>query len=287
VLVTNTTAAALAAKQATATIPIVVAAAGDLVEDGLVASIERPGGNLTRQLLRDLELAGKRVELLKEAVPHMVHMAVLTDPNTLSSRQITRAFEAEARALGVRLQRLDAGTPEAIAPALTTLTPSGADARMILESAMFRAHRRRILDLALTHRLPTVCGGKQYAEAGCLVSYSPNHNKLFRPAAVFVDKILKGAKPADLPVERPSTLELCVNLKTAQALGLTVPPSLLFQADVVLRQAPGIAPPCGDEWSCLTASVPVRTLVTKSADDPGCRGELWPLHLDGGGLGWG
>jgi putative ABC transport system substrate-binding protein len=120
-------------------------------------------------------------------------------------------------------------------PAFGTITTSGADALMIMDSAMFNAHRHRILDFARTSRLPTVCGGRLYAEAGCLVSYSPNHFELFRRAAVFVDKILKGTNPGELPVEQPATFELFVNLTTAHALGLTIPPALLFQADEVIR----------------------------------------------------
>jgi len=235
VIVTNSTQAVLAAKQATTTIPIVQAVGGDLEELGIVASLARPGGNITGQILRDPELAGKRLEMLKEAVPTITHVAVLVDPNGPGSPRSPSAFEREARALGVRLQRVEAGTPEAISDALATITQSGADALMIMDSSMFNSHRQRILDFARTHRLPTVCGVRLYAEAGCLMAYAPNLGAMFRRAAVFVDKILKGAKAADIPIELPHKLELVLNLTTAKALGVTFPPTLLNLADEVLK----------------------------------------------------
>jgi putative ABC transport system substrate-binding protein len=235
VIVTNTTAGVRAAKQATTTIPIVVTAAGDLVELGLVASLGRPGGNITGQILRDLELAGKRLELLKDAAPTITHVAILTDPTNPTHTHVLRVLEKEAHALGVRLQRVDAGTPEAISDALATIVHSGADALMIQDSAMFNAHRQRILDVVRTHRLPTVCGVRVYAEAGCLMAYAPNINEMLRHAAIFVDKILKGIKPADIPMELPHKLELVLNLTTAKTLGITFPPTLLLQADEVIQ----------------------------------------------------
>ena len=235
VIVTHTTPGVLAAKQATTSIPIVVMAADDLAQLGIVASLAQPGGNITGQILRDLELAGKRLELLKDAVPTITQVAILTDPNGPGYSQVPSAFEQEARALGVRLQRVDAGTPEAINDALARIAHSGAEALMIMDASMFNAHRHRILEFARTHRLPTVCGVRIYAEAGCLMAYAPNILEMFRRAAVVVDKILKGAKPGDLPVEQPAKFELVINLKTAQALGLTIPPTLLFQADEVIR----------------------------------------------------
>jgi putative tryptophan/tyrosine transport system substrate-binding protein len=236
VLVTNATLGARAAQQATTTIPIVVAFATDLVEAGLVASLARPGGNLTGQHGRDLEVMDKLLELLKEAVPTMTSVAVLTNltwnPFTPG---FTSALDAAAPALGVRLQHVDASDPEAFDAAFATIATSGAEALLIQNSFVFSVHRQRLLDVARAHRLPTVCNGRLYAEAGCLITYSPNALELYRRAAVFVDKILKGAKPGDLPVERPDKFELVINLKTAQALGLTIPPALLFRADEVLR----------------------------------------------------
>ena len=235
VIVTNTTAGVRAAKQATTTIPIVVTAAGDLVDLGLVASVARPGGNITGQILRDLELAGKRLELLKDAAPTITHVAILTDPTNSTHLHVLSVLEKEAHALGVELQRVDAGTPEAISDALATITHSGANGLMIQDSSMFNAHRQHILDVARTHRLPTVCGVRAYAEAGCLIAYAPNIDEMSWRAAIFVDKILKGIKPADIPMELPHKLELVLNLTTAKALGITFPPTLLGLADAVLK----------------------------------------------------
>jgi putative ABC transport system substrate-binding protein len=235
VIVTHTGAGVLAARQATATIPIVVAIGPDLVDLGLVASLAHPRGNITGQILRDAELAGKRFELLKDAVPTITHVAVLVDPGSTLSPAYVSDIEGAAHALGVRLQRVEAATLEAIDAALTTIATGGANALMIQDSALFSAQRQRILDFARTHRLPTVCGGRQYVEAGCLSAYSPNHVEMMRRAAVFVDKLLKGAKPADLPMELPSKLELFFNLQTAEGLGITLPPTLLSLADEVLK----------------------------------------------------
>jgi putative ABC transport system substrate-binding protein len=235
VIVTNSTQAVLAAQQVTTTIPIVQAVGGDLEELGLVASLARPGGNITGQILRDSELAGKRLEMLKNAAPTITHVAVLVDPTSPSAARSPSAFAREARALKVRVQQVEAGTPEAISDALAIIAQSGADALMIMDSSMFNSHRQRILDFARLHRLPTVCGVRVYAEAGCLMAYAPNIGAMFRRTASFVDKILKGAKPADIPIELPSTLELVLNLPTAQALGVTFPPTLLHLADEVIR----------------------------------------------------
>jgi putative ABC transport system substrate-binding protein len=181
-------------------------------------------------------VVGKLLELLKEAVPTITSVAVLTNltGNPLAPSFIS-AIDAAEQALGVRLQHIDPGGPEAFDAAFATIAASGAEALMIQNSFVFGVHHQRLLDFARTHRLPTVCSGRLYAEAGCLITYSPNSRELYRRAAVFVDKILKGAKPGDLPVERPDKFELVVHLKTAQALGLTIPPMLLFQVDEVIR----------------------------------------------------
>jgi putative ABC transport system substrate-binding protein len=235
VIVTHTGAGVLAAQQATATIPIVVAIGPDLADLGLVASLAHPRGNITGQILRDAELAGKRFELLKDAVPTITHVAVLVDPGSTLSPAYVSDIEAAAHALGIRLQRVEAATLEASDAALTTIATGGANALMIQDSALFSAQRQRILDFARTHRLPTVCGGRQYVEAGCLIAYSPNHVEMMRRAAVFVDKLLKGASPADLPMELPYKLELFFNLQTAKVLGITLPPTLLSLADEVIK----------------------------------------------------
>jgi putative tryptophan/tyrosine transport system substrate-binding protein len=235
VIVTNTTPGALAAKQATTTIPIVVAVSEDLVAEGIVASLAWPGGNITGQNLRDPELAGKRLELLKEAVPTITQVAVLVHAADRAHDRVPGHIAAEAQALGVRLQRVAVGDVGTFDRAFGMVTDSGAEALMVMDSAMFNAHREHILEFARTHRLPTVCGVRPYAEAGCLMAYAPDIFDMMRRAAVFVDKILKGAKPGDLPVEQPVKFELVINLKTAKALGLTIPPTLLFQADEVIR----------------------------------------------------
>jgi ABC-type uncharacterized transport system substrate-binding protein len=235
VIVTNTTPGALAAKQATTTIPIVVMVSEDLVAGGIVASLAHPGGNITGQNLRDPELAGKRLELLKEAVPTLTQAAVLVHAADRAHDRVPGHIAAEAHALRVRLQRVEVGDVETFDRAFETIASSGTEALMVMDSAMFNAHRQRILEFARTHRLPTVCGVRIYAEAGCLIAYAPDIREMFRHAAVFVDKILKGTKPGDLPVEQPAKFELIINLKAATDLGLTLPPTLLFQANEVIR----------------------------------------------------
>ena len=163
------------------------------------------------------------------------NLRVGNDPTGPNATRYPSVLEAEARALGVQLQRVDAGTPEAISDALALIAHSGAEALMIQNNAMFHAHRQHILAFARTHRLPTVCGVRTFAEAGCLMAYAPNLVEMFRRAAIFVDKILKGATPADLPMERPQKLELVLNLTTAEALGVAFAPTLLTLADEVLK----------------------------------------------------
>jgi putative ABC transport system substrate-binding protein len=168
-------------------------------------------------------------------VPTITQVAVLVHAADRAHDRVPGHIAAEAQALTVRLQRVEVGNVGTFDRAFETIASSGAEALMVMDGAMFSAHRQRILEFARTHRLPTVCGGRQYAEAGCLVSYSPVHAELFRRAATYVDKILKGTKPADLPVEQPTKFKLVLNLKTAQALGITFPPTLLVLADEVIR----------------------------------------------------
>jgi putative ABC transport system substrate-binding protein len=236
VIVAEGAAAIRAAQQATRTIPIVMSATTDPVGQGFVASLARPGGNITGQNLRDPELAGKRLELLKAAVPTTTQVAVLVHAADRAHDRVPGHIAAEAQALGVRLQRVEVGDVGSFDQAFDTVASSGAEALMVMDSAMFNAHRQRILEFARTHRLPTVCGVRPYAEAGCLLAYAPDLREMGRRAAVFVDKILKGAKPGDLPVEQPAKFDLVINLKTAQALGITMPPSLLLLADEVIRE---------------------------------------------------
>ena len=232
------TPAALAAKQATRTLPIVFAAAADPVTNGLVTSLARPGGNVTGLSNLTPELVGKCLELLKQAVPGVSRVAVLWQPGGLGERtekDMLKEAEVAARALGVRLQFVEARGPADFDRAFSDMTRARAGALTVLPSTMFIIERRRLVDLAAKNRLPAVYPLREYVDAGGLMSYGPNLADLFRRAATYVDKILKGAKPADLPVEQPTKFELVINLKTAKALGLTIPQSLLQRADQVIE----------------------------------------------------
>ncbi len=232
------TPSALAAKQATRTIPIVVAIAADPVASGLVTSLARPGGNVTGLSMLTPELVGKRLELLKQAVPGVSRVAVLWQPGDYgehTEKDILKEAEVTARALGVRLQVVEARGPQDFDRAFSDMTRARADALIVLGTSMFFTERRRLVDLAAKHRLPATYSARDSVDAGGLMAYGPNFADMFRRAATYVDKILKGAKPADLPVEQATKFELVINLKTAKALGLTVPPSLLGRADQVIE----------------------------------------------------
>jgi ABC-type uncharacterized transport system substrate-binding protein len=232
------TPAALAAKHATKTLPIVFAGVGDAVRDGVVTSLARPGGNVTGASVLAPELVGKCLEHIKQAVPEASRIAVLWHPGFLPERtERDRLKEAEgaARALGVQLQFVEARGPEDFDRAFADMIRARAGALTVLASNMFFGERRRLVHLAAKNRLPAVYTLREYVDAGGLMSYGPNAAELFRRAAFYVDKILKGAKPADLPVEQPTKFELVINLKTAKALGLTIPPSLLGRADEVIQ----------------------------------------------------
>jgi putative tryptophan/tyrosine transport system substrate-binding protein len=235
VIVTAGTLAVRAAKDATATIPIVVARGDDLVVFGLVASLARPGGNVTGLAAVSPELVGKQLEFLKDVLPTVSRGAVLWNPaNPVHALQV-RAAEVAAQALGVQLHRVEARDPEAFDRAFAAMTRAHVGALLVLGDPMFSQHRSRLAELAATSHLPTVHNDRALVEAGGLLCYGANHPDSYRRAATYVDKILKGTKPADLPVEQPTKFELVINLKTAQALGLTIPPPLLFQADEVIR----------------------------------------------------
>jgi putative ABC transport system substrate-binding protein len=238
VILAGGTPQALAAKQATRTLPIVFAAHADPVGSGLVTSLARPGGNVTGLSLLAPELVGKRLERLKQAVPGVNRVAVLWEPGAyveLTERDILKETEVAARALGVRLQFVEARGPADFDRAFSDMTRARAGALTVLPSTMFIIERRRLVDLAAKNRLPSVYTSREYVDAGGLMSYGPSIADLFRRAATYVDKILKGAKPGDLPVEQPTKFELVINLKTAKALGLTIPPSVLSRADEVLQ----------------------------------------------------
>jgi putative tryptophan/tyrosine transport system substrate-binding protein len=235
VIVTYAPPAILAAKQATGTIPIVMAGIIDPVATGLVASLARPGGNITGLSLMAPELVGKQLEILKEAIPEVTRVAVLGNPaNAGTSPQLRHAREA-ARALKVRLQLLEARGANDIDSAFAKMTKERVGAVVVLVDAMLIDQRTRVADLAARHRLPSVYGLIEFVEAGGLIFYGANDASRFRRAAMFVHKILKGAKPADLPVEQPTKFELVINLKAAKALGLTIPPSILLRADQVIE----------------------------------------------------
>ena len=238
VIVTGGQAQALAAKQATRTLPIVFAQAADPVTSGLVTSLARPGGNITGLSNLSPELVGKCLEQLTQAVPGVSRVAVLWQPGVLGERtekDQLKGAEVAARTLGVRLQVVEARGPENFDRAFSDMSRSRAGALTVLPGPMFSIERRRLVDLAAKHRLPAVYPWREFVDAGGLMAYGPNVADLFRRAATYVDKILKGAKPADLPVEQPTTFELIINLKTAKVLGLTIPPSLLARADEVIQ----------------------------------------------------
>jgi len=235
VLVVYSGAAAQAAKQVTTTIPIVVAASGsDLVEMGLAVSMAHPGGNVTGLTLMTTEMHQKRLELLKEAVPGLSRVAVLPGVTYASGRQWA-AFETAARVLGVQLWPMEVRQPDDLDGAFAAAVQAGVQAVITAQGPLPNQHRARIAALALQHRLPTMSGETGFAEAEGLMTYGPNLPESWRRAAIYVDKILKGAKPADLPVEQPMRFELVINLKTAKALDLPIPPVLLFQADKVIQ----------------------------------------------------
>jgi putative ABC transport system substrate-binding protein len=236
VIVTGGVAAVRAAQHATRTIPTVMAGTFDPLGQGLVASLAHPGGNITGLSFLSAELPGKRLELLKETVPQSTHIAVLANPANPSYESHMHNLTVAARALGLQLHIVEVRRADALDSAFTAMTHAGADALIVLSDPLLMdSLRGRVTDLAATHRLPAMYDWRMYVDAGGLMSYGPSLADTHRRAAVYVDKILKGAKPADLPVEQPTKFELVINLKTAKALGLTIPPTILFQADEVIR----------------------------------------------------
>ena len=226
---------AVAARQATTAIPIVMPIITDPVRLGLVASLARPGGNATGFATQNDELPGKWMELVKETLPKVSRVAVLFHPTYDGGVQL-KASEAAARSLGVRLQALKVEHPDDFANAFAEVQKNRAEALVVSSSGLFYAHRTRLVEFAAKHRLPTIYHQSEFVvESGGLMSYGPDFRDLFRRSATYVDKILKGAKPGDLPVQQPTKFELVINMKTAKALGLTVPPSLLLRADQVIE----------------------------------------------------
>jgi putative ABC transport system substrate-binding protein len=234
-LVTDGTLAARVAKDATGTIPIVMASSAAPIEAGVVASLARPGGNVTGLSVMAPELGRKRLEILKEVLPHVSRIAVLWAAGNITQPSQLREIEATARVLSLQLHPQQVHNPDELDGAFATMTREGAEACITLADAVLWNHRTRVVELAAQHRLPAMFPEREFADAGGLIAYGPSVPDGFRRAAVYVDRILKGTKPADLPVEQPSKFELLINLKTAKALGLTIPPAILFQADKVLQ----------------------------------------------------
>ena len=236
VIVAVAEAAALAAKDATKSVPVVMLLVADPVGSKLVASLARPGGNVTGMTFTPtLELLGKRLALLTEAVPHASRVAILSNPANPSHVRELTAVHAAAGPLRLQLHRLEARSPEEFDRVFAAMARERADGLLVLVDSMFTIHRTRLAELAATYHLPTMYGIREFAVAGGLMAYGVNLVDYVEGAAFYVDRILKGARPADLPVEQPTKFELAINLKTAKALGLTIPPSLLSLADQVIE----------------------------------------------------
>jgi len=235
VIVASGTQAVRAAKQATSTIPIVMAVSAHPDKIGLVESLARPGGNVTGLDNVGPDLKGKQLQLLKEVAPKVSRVAVLWNPANLVETFGFKEMVAAAAVIGVEIQSIDVRTPDDYLAAFATVTASRADALYAFGNPVNFKNRQLIADFALKSRLPSIYEERLFVESGGLMSYAPSFTDLFRRAATYVDKILKGAKPADLPVEQPTKYELLINLKTAKALGLTIPPSLLLRADQVIE----------------------------------------------------
>jgi putative tryptophan/tyrosine transport system substrate-binding protein len=238
VIVVGSTRMAVAAKQVTTTTPIVAAVMADPVKDGLVASLGHPGGNITGLTFFAPALVAKRVQLLREAVPGAPHVAVLSHAGVYSEhtmKDMLEEAEVAAKTLGVSLQLLQVKDPNEIDRAFSAMATGGARALIVFPSPMFYAEHRRIVDLATKYRLPAIYAFREAVDSGGLMSYGTNIPDLLRLAATFVDKILKGAKPADLPVEQPTKFEFVINLKTAKALGLMIPSAVLARADELIQ----------------------------------------------------
>jgi ABC-type uncharacterized transport system substrate-binding protein len=236
VIVAVPTEAARAAKEATSTIPIVMWGVGDPIGYGLIASLARPGGNVTGVTgTLPFETYTKQLQLLREAVPGARRIALLWNPANPASLPGVRTVEEAARSLGLELEVVSVRAPEEFESSFRKMTPARADALLVMQEALFASHFPRLADLSKKRRLPTMCGLDGYANAGGLMTYSVNDTDTARRVASYVDRLLRGANPADLPVEQPTKFDLVINLKTAKALGLAIPPSLLQRADQVIE----------------------------------------------------
>jgi putative ABC transport system substrate-binding protein len=235
VIIAHTTPSALALQRTTTTIPLVMIFVDDAVSEGLVTSLAHPGGNITGLSIPYAEVSGKRLEFLRQVVPHLTHLAVLYNPAYPAMARAVPETRAAAQALGMTLQLVEVRDPSEFDRAFAAMTHAQAEALMVLIDPLINDYRTRLADLAIQSRLPTMFDERIQVRAGGLLSYGVSVQEVVRRAAYYVDRLLKGAKPADLPVEQPLKFELVINLKTAQALGLTIPPTLLFQADEVLK----------------------------------------------------
>ena len=234
-IVASTTPSIRAAQKATSTIPIVMSTVGDPVEAGFVASFARPGGNITGRTTQAPELMGKRVQLFKEAVPKLTNVAVLLDTRNTHEVHGFKEVTAAAQTLGIKLQSFEVRGLDEIEAAFAAMAVRRADGLMVFENAINNSFRKRIVDLAARYRLPGIYPFRDFAEGGGFMSFGAAIIDNYRQAAVYIDKIFKGAKPANLPVEQPTQFELVINLKTAKALGLTIPPSVIQRADQVIE----------------------------------------------------
>ena len=234
VLVTYGTPGALAAKQATTTVPVVVASMGDAVAMGIVPNLARPGGNITGSQSQFPEVMGKRLEMLREAIPRLARVAVLFNPANPALPPALKVMEMTARSLGIELQLIEAPSPQDFGGAFAAMAQRRSEGFVVVDDPVLRSQGRAIAELAAKRRLPSV-GEREYAEDGGLLAYAVNRPEAWRRAAIFIDKILKGTKPGDLPVEQPTKYDLVVNMRTAKLLGLTIPPSLLLRAGEVIE----------------------------------------------------
>ena len=222
-------------KEATKTIPIVMAQDNDPIGNGFVSSLARPGGNITGLATLAPELSGKQLELLKEIIPRLSRVAVLGSPTEPGNAQTLREIELAAAAFSVKIQNLDVQGPNDFETVLRAASKGRAEAALVLVSTIFNSHRTQVIELAVKSQLPAIFYSAEYVELGGLMAYGPSYTDLYRRTATYVDKILKGAQPADLPVEQPTKFELIINLKTAKQIGLTIPPNVLVRADRVMR----------------------------------------------------
>ena len=235
VIVTTAMPAVIAAKKATTTIPIVTANADNLVEAGVVASLAHPGGNVTGSTRVDADFSAKRLELLKESFPKLSRVAVLSHGSLGGDEEELHEIQTTGRKLAIQVHPFPTPDPGQFPGAFNEMKKKRVDALIFLSSSFTQVHRKQLVELATTIRLPTMCSNVGWIDAGCMMAYGPKISELYRRAAVFIDKILKGAKPADLPVEQPREFEFIVNLKAAKQIGLTIPPNVLARADKVIK----------------------------------------------------